>query len=471
MRITRAAKVAAYPLMALVLVALIACPGGPAGAPGADGERGEPGAPGAPGISGVDAFQAKAVFAPVLINPDELMDEEGRVVSADTSPPAGPETVTFQIDLDDYFIGGSGNRVYEFRGWTADPSLDPLDAADKAILDELEDVISNPEVDDNLLKYTLTMPSDGWGGATLGSTLYDHGFSAKVQGTDSGIEDETSVTIRLNRAPRLKGTDALRFDLGYLTPEEDGILDESVQSGGLAALTLGVQEIKHQNFQGDDDPRDERPGFHKECELVNHCVLDLFEDDKDDDDLTDDEMTLRVVSMTREDVEDNEKVHWELDDDGAIKLIGMASTYDTENDAWDKPITVTVEATDSKGLSTQIGVLVNVNEPPTISEDAAEIRRLVEMEVGEVSIITLDSRSLFTDPEGDQYIPSYDDSSDRGIVAPEWDGTIPSAGPSPGALKVTGVARGTATVTVKAREGGSLRLYQEVTMEFTVNVK
>ena len=457
MRITRAAKVAAYPLMALALVALVACPGGPAGAPGEDGERGEPGAPGAPGISGLDAFQAKAVFAPVLINPDELMDEEGRVVSADTSPPAGPETVTFQIDLDDYFIGGSGNRVYEFMGWTYDDSIQT-----QSVLDALDAAISDAEVDDNLLEYTLTMPTDGWDGTTLGRALYQYGFSAEVRGTDSGIEDEASVTIRLNSAPRLKGDDA----------NDDGVLDESVLSSGLAVLTLGVQEIKHRNSADDDDEsRAAVAGFHTECELINNCVLDVFEDDKDDDDLTDDEMTLRVVSMTRDDVENNEMVHWELDDDGAIKLIGMASTYDDDEntapaDVWKKPITVTVEATDSKGLSTQISVLVNVNEPPTITTNqvTAGIPRSVETTVPttpEPVIITTDPAKLFIDPEDDDRLLSVE-SSNPGIANPEIE-------PGPGALKVHGIARGTATVTLKARSPAA-GLWQEVTMEFTVTV-
>ena len=461
MRITRAAKVAAYPLMALALVALVACPGGPAGAPGEDGERGEPGAPGAPGISGLDAFQAKAVFAPVLINPDELMDEEGRVVSADTSPPAGPETVTFQIDLDDYFIGGSGNRVYEFRGWTFDSSISgAVLAAAQAAINGGEDA----EVDDNLLKYTLTMPDDGWGGTTLGSALYEHGFSAEVRGTDSGLEGETSVTIRLNRAPRL-----VRGLRANADANDDGILDVSVLND-LAVLTLGVQEINHQNTAGNaDEPRAAVAGFHTECELINNCVLDVFEDDKDDDDLTDDEMTLRVVSMTRDDVENNEMVHWELDDDGAIKLIGMASTYDDDEntapaDVWKKPITVTVEATDSKGLSTQISVLVNVNAPPTISEDAVALAtpHSVETTVGDAVTITTNAAELFTDPEEDALVLTHHSSS-TGILTSAWAQASP-----PWELVVTGVARGTDKVLLKARTPDGLWQYVEI--EFTVTV-
>ena len=48
MRITRAAKVAAFPLTALILVALVACQG-PIGPAGAAGGKGDPGAPGADG--------------------------------------------------------------------------------------------------------------------------------------------------------------------------------------------------------------------------------------------------------------------------------------------------------------------------------------------------------------------------------------------------------------------------------------
>ncbi len=454
MRITRAAKVAAYPLMALVLVALVACPGGPAGTTGGAGEEGEPGAPGAPGIPGIDAFQAKSSVASVLINPDELVDDRGRTVDDDPNSPGSRKTVAFQIDLDDYFIGGSGDRVYEIGEWTFDPDSITSGSAEETALREVIDA----GVDGNLLEYTLRIPDGGWDGSKVGGNrhLYWYGFKATVRGTDNGIEDEASVTIRLNRAPRLKGTDA----------DMDGLLDESETSmgSGEAALTLGVQEIKHRNLRDTADRRrGEVPGFHKECELINNCVLDIFTDDYD---MADDEMTLRVVSMTREDVEDNEKVHWERDDDGAIKLIGMASTWDADSMAY-KPITVTLEATDRRGMSTQTSVLVNVNAPPTLSEVAAGIPRLVEMEVGEAFIITLDSHILFTDPEGNSRLIEVDSSS--GLAAPYFDTTIPSAGPAPGALKVTAVARGTATVTVKAQSPAA-GLWQEVTMEFTVTV-
>ncbi len=57
MRITRAAKVAAFPLTALILVALVACqgPAGPAGASGAKGDTGASGSDGAQGPAGIDA--------------------------------------------------------------------------------------------------------------------------------------------------------------------------------------------------------------------------------------------------------------------------------------------------------------------------------------------------------------------------------------------------------------------------------
>ena len=71
MRFTRAAKVAAFPLTALILVALVACqgPAGPAGAaggkgdPGSMGDPGLMGNPGGPGPAGADALVARTARA------------------------------------------------------------------------------------------------------------------------------------------------------------------------------------------------------------------------------------------------------------------------------------------------------------------------------------------------------------------------------------------------------------------------
>jgi hypothetical protein len=107
MRITRAAKVAAFPLLALVLVvALIACQGpvGPAGKSikGETGGAGKPGDDGDDGMRGMDAdpaLQASTV-ATVIFNPGDA-----NAWATETMMP---------IDLSTAFTGGAaGDRTYD----------------------------------------------------------------------------------------------------------------------------------------------------------------------------------------------------------------------------------------------------------------------------------------------------------------------------------------------------------------------
>ena len=101
MRFTRAAKVAAFPLTALILVALVACQG-PAGLDGAAGAKGDQGASGSPGSSGISALEAiggaghrTTVVAAYISNTDR-----GEI---------GP---LHTIDLTKYFRGGKAQVTF-----------------------------------------------------------------------------------------------------------------------------------------------------------------------------------------------------------------------------------------------------------------------------------------------------------------------------------------------------------------------
>ena len=111
MRITRAAKVAAFPLIVLALVvALIACQG-PAGLAGKDGTAGKDGKDGTSGDTGDEGPQGDPGFpalAPVadadVVHID--MDTDGEVM----------------VDLSEYFAGGVGDvtdRTYAVVRTTA----------------------------------------------------------------------------------------------------------------------------------------------------------------------------------------------------------------------------------------------------------------------------------------------------------------------------------------------------------------
>ena len=114
MRITRAAKVAAFPLTALILVALVACQG-PAGPAGAAGGKGDPGTPGAMGTAGntgtpgVDAFQAATGVDATLLNPKDVVDEDGVALASLESEDTTKE---YELDLAPFFVGGLSGREY-----------------------------------------------------------------------------------------------------------------------------------------------------------------------------------------------------------------------------------------------------------------------------------------------------------------------------------------------------------------------
>ena len=135
------------------------------------------------------------------------------------------------------------------------------------------------------------------------------------------------------------------------------------------------------------------------CAKIQECVLDVFTDEGD--------ITVTVVSMTRDDVMDTSKVGWSASADGsAVTLTGMASTWDKDrkNDRNEAvpghaPVTVKLKATDMGELSTEVSVLVAVNGPPTLSEGAAGVGRSAKTKVGEEVSLSTVPLGLFTDPE------------------------------------------------------------------------
>ena len=442
MRITRAAKIAAFPLTALILVALIACqgPAGPAGAAGvkgdtgAAGKDGKDGKDGTMGQPGTPAFQAKADVGPVLLNDSDLVDKEGRKIDADTATPAEAKTKTMYIDLGRYFVGGAGEYEYSIESdWTAGSETDTVnEAANTAI---------EAKVNDSMLEYTLTIPDGGWTGTAFGDAadLYTNGFMATVRGTNNDIADDATVTIMLNRPP-MYGADT----------NNDGVLDISVST----VVVLGVQERNHLNAAGtEDEDRSAVDGFYKAAKTINQIVLDVFTDDGDIE-------TVEVVSITRDDVMDSSRVGWSAD--GAdVTLTGMASTWNADaNPPAENPVIVKLKATDEGKLSAEVSVQVAVNAPPMVSKDGAAVDRMVKTNFGTPVTLSSSPAGLFTDPEGDTITVSAQ-SSNEAIATVE------------DTLVVTPIARGTVTITVTGRTAGTQAdgLWQEATMEFTVMVE
>ena len=459
MRITRAAKIAAIPLTALILVALIACqgPAGPAGKDGAKGDAGKDGVDGGqgpPGTSGTDAFQAKVGVTPILLNSSELKDKNGRKLDTVQGTPNLPETATMTIDLGGYFVGGSGERKYAVIGtWGAGSDTPATNTAANSAI--------KAEVKGSMLEYTLTLPATGWDGDPLSDTvdntdvdrLYTDGFMATVRGTDSDIAADAKVVIMLNRKPTLTGNDT----------NSDGVVDESINDQGAPHLVLGIQDLKRRNSGNTEDlALAVRPGVHKACAKIHECVLDVFKDDGD--------ITVTVVSMTRNDLTDTSKVGSSAKDND-VTLTGMMSTWDkdktdSQGDSapGDVPVTVKLKATDKGGQSLEASVLVAVNGPPTLSKGASDIGRSGKVKVGEKVSLTTDAAGLFTDLETDARTLTL--KSSNALVATA---EIPDSGATSGHLEVSGIAAGPATITLTATST-TAGMFQTAKMEFTVTV-
>ena len=107
--------------------------------------------------------------------------------------------------------------------------------------------------------------------------------------------------------------------------------------------------------------------------------------------------------------------------------------------------TVTVTATDAGGLSAEQGFMVTVpNRAPDLSDSVPD----AEVFVGDAIEVSLSEH--FSDPDGDEL--SYGaESSDEGVVAVSVSGDT---------LRATGVAKGSASVTVVASDAGGLSAEQ-----------
>ena len=431
-------KFAAFISIIISMAVIFAACEGAVGPTGPKGDKGDPGAPGAPGTSGNDglpgtaALQARSNVDPTLLNDDELVDDEGRTVDSVDATPADPETKTLTVDLSTYFIGGTPGFTYEFvdmNGATAGLGNDL-----QADTDEVIDGEINNET--GMLEYTLTKTAAEWPGS-----LYMIGFVGDVKAIDDdGVAATATVTIMLNRKPTFTDGDS------------DGIVNDS-------ALVLGTMDGKRKNQDGDDTPSGAVANVNMACAEINECVLDLvFMDDGD--------ITVTVTGMTRDDKDDSAKVGWETTDDGKVKLIGLASTWDADaTPAADSPVTVKLKAVDERGLDAEVSVLVSVNAAPTVSALGQSFVRSSH-EVDETLTLTNEISSWFMNAETDA-LAYTGESKNADIASIDADDT--SAVLTDGDVDIAGVTLGRSTnITVTASESAGLR--QSTSIEFTVTV-
>ena len=188
-------------------------------------------------------------------------------------------------------------------------------------------------------------------------------------------------------------------------------------------------------------------GFYS-CEQFDDCVLDIFTDDGD---------VMRSVS----DPASSDNFSSAINDDGMIVLTGLMSTYNPESEETDKdePITVKIKAEDKNGLSNEVTIMLSVNKAPEMSEGAASVMRTLTVGVGdgETGMITGDPGSLFTDMEENTLTITFD-SGNEAIATVSNEGVV------------TGIARGSATITAKATSGED-GLLQTATIDFSITVE
>jgi hypothetical protein len=228
MRITRAAKVAAFPLIVLALVALIACQG-PAGIDGKDGTPGAPGAPGSTGSTGSTGdegpqgdpgFPALAPVADVdVVHID--MDTDGEVM----------------VDLSEYFAGGVGDvtdRTYAVVSTT--------DVADTGITEPKTADISGSVL-------TLTVAA--------APTVFDE-VTVVVKATDTAMVSlNNNVVVRRNQAPMAVSGEITDLTIGLQTDEHEEAItaDSDFMCSAFNVCSLTVAELDSQ-FNNDGSEND-----------------------------------------------------------------------------------------------------------------------------------------------------------------------------------------------------------------------
>ena len=232
--VPEAAKVAAFPLTALILVALIACqgPAGPAGTAGDKGDAGTPGTPGNPGADAEPALQAMAVD-PVIFNPG-ADDADGNTTWA-------TET-TIPMDLSMYLVGGAaGDRSFD--------------------IETVRSRFSQLNVDLDEETGMLTVSVDAHSRATNPGDQLGDDAVIDVSATDAdGNSTRVSVPVRLNAVPLVTG------------------------SGSAAiTLTIGTQDAAAPG--GDYYTGDNETGDAIVCAMLNACTIKLAATDANNQDM------------------------------------------------------------------------------------------------------------------------------------------------------------------------------------------
>ena len=425
-----AAKVAAFPLTALILVALIACqgPAGPAGTAGEPGDRGAPGTPGAPGTDGAPG--APGVDAPIPLTgraSDVLIDSLNLGKDKD-------EARMFTLDLHaaGYFNGGEAPFKYT-RGMIMDPA-----GAEVTSVGETADALATAEIDTDTGELKLKLNADFDFASVADAAAYVEGWTIKLSAEDANKESaESEIMIKPNRAPMLA------TGVGSTTaPTLDDPND---------AYVVGTMD-EEIDADTDTDGNQPRTDGAASCTMMNSCVITLFSDE--------DAKGLMVMVTNP-----GSSYSWSDEGEGKLKLTGLTRTAD--------PVEVDVTARDGDGLELKARFTLDVNGAPTLSDKAAALDRSVTIPGAgtpasgvAVSLFADQAAAMraFEDPDEDVVAVSFMSDNDAVVtVTAAVGGTL------------TPQARGTTTVYAIGTTGDgsadTTGLGQYAKLAFTVTVE
>ncbi len=426
MRITRAAKVAAFPLTALILVALIACQG-PAGPTGQAGEPGDTGAPGTPGMDGTSG--APGADAPIPLtgrDSDVIIDSLNAGRDEDEA-----EEFTIDLHAAGYFNGGEAPYKYTVVDITdSDGSSPIIPGADQPV------VTAEIDADTNMLKLKLNAEA---GTHFTDSADWATGFTIGLSAEDANKESATSsLVIKPNRGP------VLATGVTFATAGEVPL------GGDNASYVIGIMDDEIDIDTGTDDNQPRTDGA-ASCTTMNSCVITLFSDEDPKG------LTIMVTNP-------GTSYSWNDEGEGKLKLTGQMRTGD--------PVDVDVTAMDEDGLEIEARFTLDVNGPPTLSDNAAQINRSITIPANPATGVTLEvfadqaaAIEAFTDPDMDTVVVTFESKNVAVVEVSGGDGGT-----------LTPNSRGTATVVATGTTGivgtpDTDGLGQYVTLEFTVTVE
>jgi hypothetical protein len=450
MRITRAAKVAAFPLIVLALLVLTGCVEGPIGKTGAAGAAGGTGPPGPSGPMGTSGDTVPGPMGDT--GPEGPMGDPGDNALVATSG-AGPtvyisdgEDVSgnaviggpTDVDLVDLFAGGIGDVTYT------------------AAIVGAEDVEDFIEASVSGSTLTITLKKVG---APGGMNRYDPiaGYKINVTATDSEDvkvtrDDAAAITVVQNSAPTIpaSGNEIPNLRIGTQADKVPAMHDWP----GVAANALTVQNA----FV---------------CETFKACTLKF----RQESDTMNDAHFYDFGELEYEASVDADKAAY-LDVEsvkGGIKITGKMSTAKTDgndmirNRFVEEGITVSVIAVDGEDS--------NLKSDPRMFQVVVDAQPTSELPA--TLALTAD-RSLtlsvyFDDAEGDVEFSSDDDDAAAETPARYVGAFVMNNGVSVLMLS-PGNANGSREVTIKATEMGSVtaansdngRIGQFVTSKITV---